>query len=55
MPGYLTAITISWLYVDDIVAAEDSQSGLEASGGGLYIGVAKDYTPHATAPGLFSP
>ena len=36
------------LYVDDIVAAEDAQDGLESSNSGLYIGTGK-----AVEPGTF--
>jgi hypothetical protein len=40
------------LCADGVVVAEDTQSGLEASGGGLYIGVGKDFAPNSFFGGL---
>ncbi|UCC96641.1 MAG: hypothetical protein JSW66_12440 [Phycisphaerales bacterium] len=40
------------LYADNILVAEDTQSGLGASGGGLYIGVGKDFAPGSFFSGL---
>jgi hypothetical protein len=40
------------LCVDGAVVAEDTQSGLGASGGGLYIGVGKDFAPNSFFRGL---
>jgi hypothetical protein len=40
------------LCVDGVVAAEDTQTGLEACAGGLYIGVGKDYAPTTFFSGL---
>lgn len=49
--GQWHRIALAWdgshrtLYVDGVAAAQDAQSSLEASGGGLYIGVGKDFAP----------
>jgi len=40
------------LYVDDILAAEDTQDGLESSNGGLYIGTGKLMAPGTYFSGL---
>jgi len=40
------------LYVDDVLAAEDTQSGLAACSGGLYIGCDKDMAPGSFFSGL---
>jgi hypothetical protein len=40
------------LNVDDVVVAEDIQSGLKAFGGGLYIGVGQDYAAGTFFSGL---
>jgi hypothetical protein len=40
------------LYVDDMLAAEDTQDGLESSNGGLYIGTGKFMTPGTYWSGL---
>ena len=40
------------LCVDGFVAAEDTQTGLEATGGGMYIGVGKDYAAGTFFSGL---
>ena len=40
------------LCADGVVVAEDTQSGLEPSAGGLYIGVGKDYAPNNFFSGL---
>ena len=38
--------------VDGVTVAEDMQDGLEASAGGLYVGVGKNYTPGTFFSGL---
>jgi hypothetical protein len=38
--------------VDDILAAEDTQDGLESSNGGMYIGTGKLMTPGTYWSGL---
>jgi hypothetical protein len=40
------------LYVDDIEVARDSQTGLTASGGSLYIGAGNALTPGTFWSGL---
>jgi len=40
------------LYVDDVTVAEDTQTGLEGSQMGLYIGVGKNYAPGTFFSGL---
>jgi N-acetylneuraminic acid mutarotase len=40
------------LCVDGVVVAEDTQNGLGASGGGLYIGAGKDFAPSSFFAGL---
>ncbi|MFC1634808.1 LamG-like jellyroll fold domain-containing protein [Planctomycetota bacterium] len=40
------------LYVDGVIVAEDAQDGLEASAGGLCVGVGKYYTPGTFFSGL---
>lgn len=37
---------------DGVVVAEDTQSGMAASAGGLYIGVGKDFAPGSFFSGL---
>ena len=56
--GQWHRIALTWdgshrtLYVDGIVAAQDTQSNLEACAGGLYIGVGKDYAANSFFSGL---
>jgi len=40
------------LHVDGVVVAENTESGLAAYGGGLYIGVGKDFAPSTFFSGL---
>ena len=40
------------LCVDGVTVAEDMQNDLEASAGGLYVGVGKNYTPGTFFSGL---
>ncbi|MHC4539482.1 MAG: LamG-like jellyroll fold domain-containing protein [Planctomycetota bacterium] len=50
--GFVWDGVLRALYVDDTLVAEDTQSGLGASGGGLYIGVGKDFAPGSFFSGL---
>jgi hypothetical protein len=40
------------LCVDGVVVAGDTQSGMAASAGGLYMGVGKDFAPDSFSSGL---